>query len=394
VAKKSKEPIERKVSKKQLSHWEQEQRRSRIITISISSVIIAVLILVSIVIIDSLSDDDNVTVLKVGDRSFDMDYYAKMLNLYGIRNSSSEDDVNEKAQEVLQAIEDREIMRQLATDLGVSVDGDEIDEKIDEAFPAPEPDEDGNLPAYSDYEILIKRLDKIGVSEKDVRQDFEAAILSVKVQEFIGERDVPGELPQAHVRGIMADTKIEAPQQSVEDVEVVVEGNPDAQVDAQIEPEVSIQTATIQEEKVNIQMIVAQIKARLDDGEDFASLAEEFSTDGASSRSGGDLDWIPEGISETASGARYSEEFEATAFNLDIGTLSEPIPLNDSANNTRFWLIDPIERQDSRELDEGERNVFEYKAFNDWYPEQRDTFVIEDLLDDVLRKQAIAEALQ
>lgn len=57
-------------------------------------------------------------------------------------------------------------------------------------------------------------------------------------------------------------------------------------------------------------------KRIVEDGEDFATLAKQYSMDG-SRNAGGDLGWAPRG--------RYVSEFEAAAYNLEPGEVSEVI---------------------------------------------------------------------
>ena len=57
------------------------------------------------------------------------------------------------------------------------------------------------------------------------------------------------------------------------------------------------------------------IRQRILDGEDFASLAEEFSEDPGSAKQGGDLGWIGMGV--------FTAAFEETMLTTKIGTISE-----------------------------------------------------------------------
>ena len=60
-----------------------------------------------------------------------------------------------------------------------------------------------------------------------------------------------------------------------------------------------------------------QILRRLRDGEDFAALAAQYSTDVGSAAQGGSLGWINRGVTVPA--------FEAAAFSLEEGALSDPV---------------------------------------------------------------------
>ena len=57
------------------------------------------------------------------------------------------------------------------------------------------------------------------------------------------------------------------------------------------------------------------IRQRILDGENFASLAEEFSEDPGSAKQGGDLGWVGMGV--------FTAEFEETMLTSEIGTISE-----------------------------------------------------------------------
>jgi len=60
-----------------------------------------------------------------------------------------------------------------------------------------------------------------------------------------------------------------------------------------------------------------EIRQRLLDGEDFAALAAEYSTDPGTADKGGDLGWFARG--------KMIPEFEEAAFTLPIGDISQPI---------------------------------------------------------------------
>lgn len=65
--------------------------------------------------------------------------------------------------------------------------------------------------------------------------------------------------------------------------------------------------------------LVAEVQKKLDEGEDFAELAKEYSDDG-SAANGGDLGYFTTG--------RMVKEFEDAAFSLEEGEISGPVESN------------------------------------------------------------------
>ncbi|RSL34366.1 foldase [Salibacterium salarium] len=78
-----------------------------------------------------------------------------------------------------------------------------------------------------------------------------------------------------------------------------------------------------------------EVKNQLDDGEDFAELAEEYSTDGSASE-GGELGFFTRG--------QMVEEFEETAFSLETGEISGPVETKHG-----FHIIEVLDKKESFE---------------------------------------------
>jgi len=142
--------------------------------------------------------------------------------------------------------------------------------------PAPTPTP---LPTATPYTIegYQSRLDEvlvgmkeIGLTEKQYRSLFETELLRIKLTDAI-TIDLPREEEQVWARHILV---------------------PDA-------------------------ALANLVFERLNAGEDFATLAAEFSQDPGSAAEGGDLGWFGRG--------RMVPPFEEAAFSLDIGEISEPV---------------------------------------------------------------------
>jgi len=105
------------------------------------------------------------------------------------------------------------------------------------------------------------------------------------------------------------------------------------------------------------------VLAGLEEGEDFADLAAEYSTDTGSKEDGGDLGWFPRGV--------MVAEFEEVAFGLEIGETSELVK-----TEFGYHVIEVLEKE-VRELEPQFLQAFQQKAFNEWFAEQKELAEIE-----------------
>ena len=116
------------------------------------------------------------------------------------------------------------------------------------------------------------------------------------------------------------------------------------------------------EEEIHVSHILVSRSARaqklldqLAAGEDFAQLAQEHSEDSESAEQGGDLGWIKRG--------EMSPEFEAAAFSLAPGTISEIVETEDGLNIIKVTdrKEGPTEQQLAR-IEELDQSFADYKA--------------------------------
>jgi parvulin-like peptidyl-prolyl isomerase len=95
---------------------------------------------------------------------------------------------------------------------------------------------------------------------------------------------------------------------------------------------------------------VAEVKDRIEAGEDFADLAGELSLESVSKTEMGELGWHPEGVLTIQLGTSVIDQY---AFSSEVGTLSQPIYDEERSKGVGYWLVKVAEREEKP----GEANV-------------------------------------
>lgn len=102
------------------------------------------------------------------------------------------------------------------------------------------------------------------------------------------------------------------------------------------------------------------VRQRLIDGEDFATVAADVSTDTGTADKGGDLGWFGKGT--------MVPEFEQAAFSLKVGEISQPIK-----SQFGYHIIQVLAHEDVP-LDANAYQQAKDTAFNDWLKNARTTY--------------------
>jgi parvulin-like peptidyl-prolyl isomerase len=96
-----------------------------------------------------------------------------------------------------------------------------------------------------------------------------------------------------------------------------------------------------------------QLRQRLLDGEDFATLAAEYSDDTSSAAQGGDLGWFGRG--------QMVAPFEEAAFSLAVDEISEPVQ-----TDFGYHIIQVLEKDPAREKEAGMLEQERAQAYQTW----------------------------
>lgn len=122
--------------------------------------------------------------------------------------------------------------------------------------------------------------------------------------------------------------------------------------------------APVERTDAEAKALAESLRQRILAGEDFATLAREYSDDTGSGAQGGDLSWF----GRTAMVAPFAE----AAFTLPIGEISEPIK-----TQFGYHLIEVLEKDENRPKEESQLQQERAQAFQDWLQEKKTTIEIE-----------------
>lgn len=284
--------------------------------------------------------------------------------------------------EVLDQLIDIELLRQQASQRGISISEDEITETIEELFgyqrvpptPAPTPTPDPNalpssepaatraptatvitLESYQEaYKNYLSRLNQAaGMNEAAFRGLIEQDLLREKLYEDV-TKDVVATAEQVRARHILVALREPAPTP-----EPTPAGGPTPDPQTLPEP-----TPEPRDEAQALARIL-EVQQRLNAGEDFAALAQEYSDDPGSKDSGGELGWF-------ARDEGLVIEFEEAAFTLQAGEVSEPV-----LTQFGYHLIKVEERDPARELDAFTIQQRKFEAYQQWLTALRDSATVD-----------------
>jgi parvulin-like peptidyl-prolyl isomerase len=436
LAKKQKKAThERAPTKHQLSKWQRQMRIRRIVIIAAAVFLAGILSWVGYRYYeDYKSDPMREVVIEVNGVPFTMEYYVKTLGIYvnnyintyldfymQAYNYTREQTIQlltsnlrQNADNIADMITDQaaddiinaELLTQGAKNLGIEVTSQEIDAKLKEQ----------DWPNDRVYQDLIR-----------------ASLLHEKLQEYFGS-NLPDTMEQAHLQVMLVEseevadeviTKVEAGGNFTALAEEyscnsTVEGDlgwlPEelmpntliANAAFNLTPGETIhrihdttaikdigywlievtgaQNATIDARVMLLgsQAEAERIKAELAAGENFSSLAEEYSQHESKTK-GGELDGLKRGDMGSAA-------FDQVAFNLTIGEVSEPVKDESVQTTGGYWLIKVVDRG-NHELDEDVRQQLINKHSNDWFEEQSEQSTIETVLDPDKKQWAMNQVL-
>ncbi|WP_226529991.1 peptidylprolyl isomerase [Metabacillus niabensis] len=221
--------------------------------------ILAVLIIAAIAVFIFLSTRSDV-VAKVGSESLTKD------DLYTFF-------VEQNGEAALDTLITKNLINQEVEKEKVTVSSKEIDAELQEL-----------IDSYGGEETFEQQLTASGLTQDDIKEDIE---VNLKIEKLLE--------PQIEI--------------TEEEMQTYFDENKDSFAQTK---QVKASHILVEDEET-----AKEVKEKLDNGEDFAKLAKEYSTDTASAESGGDLGFFGEGS--------MVAEFEEAAFSMKVDEISDPV---------------------------------------------------------------------
>jgi len=422
LAKKNVEKPRREPTKRQLSRWQQQKRRQRFILGFGIAIIVAVLGVIGGGVYTQWYIGEykplHETVIEVNDTQFDMDYYIKMLGYYYYAEQVPPQQLPSFADEAVKIIEQNELMRQEAMKLGISVSDEEVDEEFrshdlplskdyrdvvrtqmlaerlfDEYF-------DEQVPTYAEQRYILAMFLESESQANEVRdrleagEDFTQLAGELSLDDTSKEREgdfgwrPEGILPLLLENSIVDEyaftTEVEALSQPIYDeTKIKVVGYWLIKV---LERDKEAGGANVKIMLLGSEQEANEVRARLEAGEDFATLAGELSLHGTSKADGGDF-----GVSE----GMMSEAFEEFVFNAELDVLSQPIRDDTESTLGGYWLVEVTDIDDNRQIADEDRGLLKGEALNEWVAGLLDNpdNKVESYLDEGKKLFAISHVL-
>ena len=418
MAKKSREKPRREITKHQLAHWQRQKRRQHILFGVGIFIIAAVLIIVGVGWYTNHYQPLHQTVISVNGTRFNMDYYIKSLKFYGKGQPIYY--MYSLADDVVPVIEQNELIRQEAVELGISVNQDEVDKELKSLNPPLSKDYrdfvraamlvdklrdeyfDKQVPVYAEQRHIMAMLLESESQATEVRLRLES---DESFTELAGEfslanlsEEKNGDLgwrPEGILTTLLGTSIVDEYAFSSE-VGILSQPMYDEEVikgvgywivkvlDKEVEPE----EADVQVILLGSEEEAQEVRTKLEAGDDFAILAQEFSQH-ETKDSGGEVTGVtPDMMSLALSEFVFDPEVE-------LEMVSEPIREDTAVTKGGYWLVKIVDKDDNRQIEDSDRDLLKSEAFTEWVKALRDDpeNKVEDYLDSEMKAWAVERAM-
>ncbi len=411
-----KEKTVRKLTKHQVTKWEKEKKLSRIITIVTACIIAAVLGIIGYWVYAEQVLPYQQTAVKVNEKSYDMNYYIKMLDAY--TKGQSSDMTKYYVDIVAQAIPQTAVVIEGAQGAGIT---------------------------YSDDEIS-KEMELLKLPDTPVSRDMmKARLITGKYNEQQCLPKQPATVEQAEVQAMLLETKFMADERrqklilgdnfstmaamlSIDSVTQskkgylgwVPKGYEDRALDTlkgSILKDVifTLDTGAVSEPVYDASMEkpfgywvievletetakgshargilfsskddAEAVRLKLMNGDSWDALAKQYSQH-TSKDAGGDLGWVAPGVDKT--------QLASIVGTLETGKISNVVTDNSLKTRGGYWLVQVLNKQE-RPLADSIKQALSEECMSAWIKGLMDNAKVENMLDQKQKDFAVAQVLK
>jgi len=396
VAKKKKVEKPKEYTRRQLSHFQQQKRRQRIIFISGISIIVAIILIILVGWFLGEYRPMHRIVVKINDAEFNVAYYIDFLEFYGENNPGQSLDTISSS--LTQSIIQYELIRQAAQEVGITIDDKEIKKTL----------EDAGRPVTKVYMDIV-RVQQLQTRLKDEYlgaqipvSDNQVHMMAMLVEDESLAREVQAKLMNGD-NFTALDEKYAQNYYSKNVNKGDYGWHPAAILNEQLGSLIPIDFAfgaepgtlspplsdnisykqvgywlikvlnMSEKEEGEVQALflrsndeAVDIKTRLESGDNMSALADEYSQYSPSKEKHGELGLITRPATENTTA--ISEAFDGYVFDpaTELGKWSNPMRDEHFWTQGGYWLVKVIDKENNRNLSEDDRATLVDKAYNEW----------------------------
>ena len=392
-------------TRRQLSRHHRQQRIQRIIYI-VGAVFLALLVgFIGYGYWDVQVRPFRQPVAKINGTTYDMDYYIKFLELYSRGQDATQ--TSTMADNLIKIIEYNEAVRKAAPDVGISVSTDELNSTLKTlTLPDDKVYRDAVGATLLTNKLLQNYFDKQVPSSTEQVEAQALFVESTDVAKEVADRLGAGDnftalAPQYSLEPLTRDnggnlgwlpkdfTNIllgNLGNSALKDIPFTLEPGElsEPTFDGTVAKELGYWVVQVTEKDdkkgSHVRGILAgsrydaeAIRAKIVAGEDFATLAKDFSQDSASAANGGDIGW-------TGNNTISNRIVAGLALPLESGAVSQPGADSTVQTKGGFWLVKVLNKDENRELDDNTRQTLKNGLLDNWITEKMKNDSVETLL--------------